>query len=656
MQERPSKLFIQSCLSAEVSRWDKKSYEAASVINRRLTFARRTQLVLVDDPNFVPDFTLPALEFDDNGELLLPGLDFSQWSKMSSQHSPVDNNTGSPGNVPFINLKIRHSSSQGSVNLPSPFDGENEPQDDDSRLHVFGEDEALPWEDWPVTIDEHGNLIEEPELPPHPMQIEDGPFGENDGPAQKIFDGNHLPDDDAQIMFGDDDSQVIVEQGEQQQQHQASVEDIAQKMAHGNKDVSLPSEEQLSSDLGEVPQPQRQRKRRTKALAPDSATHISRSEFKSWSDNYMVSIEEARLQPQQVSTAHARKNAFVLIFGMGLGDIGILSAIPGVEHELAQFYAGDNLKDMLMDEVLAGVEEGVEEEMEERARGAARRRSASVAFGSEDEKSQDDRRVRTRTDEEERQDSMQNRQDALLIEDGMMPFGSDAADMIPEVGREHPGSALSDHHRSSNAPWNRHSSVEVGRNAVGTSPLIGRGSILQQANVKFSDDGAPAFGSDGFAPLQYDGAAHDLSSFADFGAAAGVSTQEANTSQFLREALDREGRNFLGFVEGVAVQRGDEDEHGANFWWVQFDGLFEEQDKTKTVVAQAFLHVLTLATKGQIKVKQEGLDKLKPFGEIRIGALTAAQNERLSAEEELSDGDGGDDNEMEGIEMEGNAE
>lgn len=624
--------------------------------NRRLTFARRTQLVLVDDPNFVPDFTLPALDFDDNGELVLPGLGSSQRSKMSSQHSPLDNSSGSPGNLPFINLNIRHSSSQGSVNIPSPFDGENQPQDDNSKLPVFGEDEELPWGGFPITIDEHGNMFEEPELPPQPLQIEDDPFGVNDGPAQKNFGGTHLHDDDAQLMVGDDDAQAIVGEDEQQQQHQLPVVDPAQEMFQSNKDVPLPSEEPLSSDLDEVPQPQRQRRRRTKALAPDSATHISRSEFKNWSDKYMVRIEEAQLQPPQVSTAHARKNAFVLVFGMGLGDIGILNAIPGVEHELAEFYAGDNLRDMLMDEVLAGVEEAVEEEMEERARGAARRRSASVAFGSEDDQSQDARRVRTRTDEAERQDSTQNRQDAPVVEDGMMPFGSDTADMIPEVGREHPGSALSDHHRSSNAPWNRHSSVEVGRNAVGTSPLVSRGSILQQANVKFSDDGAPAFGSDGFGPLQFDGAAHDLSSFADFGAAAGVSTQEANTSQFMRDALDREGRNFLGFVEGVAVQRGEEDEHSANLRWVQFDGLFEEQDKTKAVVAQAFLHVLTLATKGQIKVKQEGLDKLEPFGEIRIGAMTTVQEEYLSAEEELSEEDIGGDDEMEGIEMENNAE
>lgn len=616
-----------------------------------LIIDRRGQLILVDDPKFVPDFVLPVLDFDDNGELVLPGLNFSQRTKLPSQLSPVDNSSGSPANLPFINLNIRHSSSQGSVNIPSPFNKPHQLEKDNSKMAMFGGEEELPWDAWPLRIDADGNMIEEPELPPHPAQIEE-PFGDDDGPTKKIFSGAHLPGDEAPIIFGGDDAQMTF--GEDDQQQQLPVVDPAQQIVHQSKDMPLPSEEELSSDLGDMPQaPPQRRQRKTKTIASDAATHVSRSEFKSWSDNYMARIEEAQLQPQQVTAAQARKNAYAFVFGMGLGDIGVLNTIPGVEHDLAQFYAGENLEDMMMSEILAGLEEGVEEEMQEDARGAARRRSASVAFGSEDEKSQDGRRVRPRDNAEDQQGQglVRSQQDAQVVDEGMMAFGSDQADMIPEVGRKHPVSALSDHHRSSNAPWNRHSSVEVGRNAVNGSPLVGRGSVIQQSNVKFSDDGAPAFGSDGFAPLQYDGAAEDLSSFAEFGAAAGVSTQEANTSHFMREALGREGRNFLGFVESVAVKRGEDDERSASLRWVEFDGLFEKQDKTKAVVAQAFLHVLTLATKGEVKVKQEGLEEKKPFGEIHVGVATALQEEYMSAEEKLSGDDEGEAHEMEGVEM-----
>lgn len=617
-----------------------------------LTVSRRAQLILVDDPSFVPNLVLPVLDFDDNGELVLPGLDFSQRSKLSSQLSPVDNSSGSPGNLPFINLNIRHSSSQGSVNIASPFDKSNHPDNDNSQMPMFGEEQELPWGAHPLYIDADGNM-EEPELPPHPSQIEAGLFGDNDGPtAHKDPSEAYLPDDDGPIIFGDDDAQMILGEDGQQQQHPPALDSAQQTVQH-SKDVPPPSEEELSSDLGDVPEPQQQRRqRKIKTLAADSATHVSRAEFKTWSDNYMARIEQAQHEPRQVTAAQAKKNAHSFVFGMGLGDIGVLNAIPGVEHELAQFYAGDNFQDMMMSDILVGLRETIKEEMEEGARGVARRRSASVAFGSEDDQSQDGRRVRPRANDEEQQSQspIRSQKDAQIGDDGMMTFGSDPADVNPELGREHPGSALSDHHRSSNAPWNRQSSVEVGRNAVEGSPMVGRGSVLQLSNVKFSDDGAPAFGSDGFAPLHYDGAAHDLSSFSDFGAATGIPTQEANTSQFMREALDREGRNFLGFVEGVAVQRGEADEGSTNLQWVEFDGLFEKRDRTKSVVAQAFLHVLTLATKGQVKVKQQGLDKNEPFGEIRVGVTIAPEEEYLSAQEELSGEDVDEGDEMEGVE------
>ncbi|KAJ4386452.1 R8 protein [Gnomoniopsis smithogilvyi] len=614
---------------------------AANKIDPNAGKAKRGQLILIDDPNFVPDFVLPVLDFDDSGELVLPGLDFSQQSKLSSQLSPVDNSSGSPANLPFINLNIRHSSSQGSVNIPPIFEGStHQLENNNSNMPLFGEEEELPWDAWPLRIDADGNMIEEPELPPNPSQIEDV-FGEDNGPAQKFPSSAQLADNEAQIIFHDDDAQLIF--GDEQQLQEFPVVNHAQQTVHHSKAVPLPSEEELSSDLGDIPQAQPQRRqRKMKTLAPDSATHVSRSELKLWSSNYMARIEEAQLEPQQVSAAQARKNAYALVFGMGLGDIGALNAIPGVEHNLAQFYAGHNLRDMLMSKLIADVEESVEEEIQEGARGAARRRSASVAFGSEDEQNQDGRRVRLRdgAGEQQTQLPIRSQQDAQVIEDDMMAFGSDPADMMPELGRQNPGSALSDHHRTSNVPWNRHSSVEVGRNAVDGSPLVGRGSILQQSNVKFSDDVAPAFGSDGFAPLQYDGAAHDLSSFTDFGATADISTQEANTSQIVREALDRDGRNFLGFVENVAVQRGEDDKRSASLRWVEFDGLFEDPDKTKAVVAQAFLHVLTLATKGQVKVKQAGLKENEPFGEIHVGITNAVQDEYMNAEEELDGAEG----------------
>lgn len=617
-----------------------RAYMHACMIACLLTWYRRSQLILGDDPNFVPSFDLPPLDFDENGDLLLPVWDFSQRTRLSSQLSPLDRGSGSivsPAGAPLINLNIRRSSSQDSLGIPLPFGGKQQKQDDLDLDMAFGEEEVLPFEDFGLIIDADGNLVEqaEPELPPH-LQGEAAMIGEA---AQKVGGAPAFPDDEAMFIPGDDDQMVVdddpfaeVAVGQAQQNPQQS-------------EVPLPSEELISSD---EPQQGQQRKKRTiKRLAPDVATHVGREEFKSWSENYIARVVEARNVHHQVTAAQARKNAYNITFGMGVMGIGVLNTIPGLEHPLAQFFAGDELKSIVMGDV----EADVEEEDEEQAR-SRRRRSASDAFG-EEEDVLDERRVRPRTDEAqaEEQDPQVGRnteeKDGQAIDDPMLMFGDD----LPETGREQPGSAMSDHRRSSNAPWNRPSSVipssihsqkgrEAGSHAVEGSPLVGRGSILPN-DPHFNDADVMSFGYDGI-DRNVNDAAQDHSSLSEFGAAAGVGTQEANTSQFMRNALDREGRNFLGFVERVALERGEQDEEEENRRWVEFDSLFEEQDQTKPVAAQAFLHVLTLATKGQIKVKQEGIEEKVAYGEIRIGVAGPNVRQPQDAPEQVAGGEDGE--------------
>lgn len=602
----------------------------------------RSKLILGDDPNFVPTFDLPPLDFDENGDLLLPVFDFSQRTRLSSQFSPLDRGSGSvvsPAGGHFINLNIRHSSSQDSLGIPPPFGGKPQKQDDLDFEMVFGEEEVLPFEDFGLQIDADGNLVEqlEPELPPHP-QSDGAIVGEA---VPKVGGAPDLPDDEAMFIPGDDE-QMIIEDG--------PFAEVAAGQAQQNprrSEVPLPSEELVSSD--EPQQPQQRKTRKVKRLAPDVATHVSREEFKGWSENYIARVEEARGVHHQVTTAQARKNAYNLTFGMGIMGIGVLNTVPGLEHPLAQFFAGDELKAIVMGDVEVDVEAEVEGEDEEQAR-SRRRRSASDAFG-EDEDVFDERRVRPRTDEAEagleEQDPQLGRnapeQDGHVIDDPMITFGDD----LPEVGREHPGSAMSDHHRSSNAPWNRPSSVipssirsqkgrEAGADRVEGSPLVGRGSMLPN-DPRFNEGDVISFGYDGLEHNAND-AAHEHSSLSEFAAAAGVSTQKANTSQFMRNALDREGRNFLGFVERVAAERGEQDKEEENRRWVEFDSLFEEQDLTRPVAAQAFLHVLALATKGQIKVKQEGIEEKVAYGEIRVGVTGPPMGKPEDASKQMAVG------------------
>lgn len=582
----------------------------------------------MDDPNFVPDINLPPLDFDENGELRLPDWDISQRTKLSTQFSPFESSGsgGSPAGAPFINLDIRHSSSQGSLGIASPFGkGTQKPGEDDITM-ALGNEEVLPFADFGLVIDADGNLVEqpEPELPPYPQHM-----------VEKVGSGLHLPGDEGPIMPVDEELQLIFGDEEQYFPQDAPAQPIVQQDGHGS--VHLPSEE-LPSPEPSIQAPRQRKKRNIKRMAPDAATHVSREEFKGWTANYVARTEEARKAPHHTTTAQAKKNAYNLTFGMGIMGIGVLNRIPGLDHPLAQIFAGDEFKSIVMGDP--------EEAEESRAR---RRRSASDAFGEEEE--DEERRVRARLEgypEQERPVGRNDEQGAQVIDDPMIMFGDD---LLPEVGREQPGSAMSDHRRSSNAPWNRPSSAvpssirsqkgpEGGRHTVEGSPLVGRGSILP-TDPKFSDGNMPLFGSDGFGPLPGDG--QDLGFSSEFGAHAGAPVQEASTSQFMRDALDREGRNFLGFVENVAADRGEDDEHDEDRRWVEFDGLFEPQDRTRAVVAQAFLHVLTLATKGQIKVKQDAQEKNIPFGEIRVGVTGPFEEQSEDAPEEMEGVEAGEE-------------
>ncbi|ROW10109.1 hypothetical protein VMCG_01811 [Cytospora schulzeri] len=594
---------------------------ASNEIDQNAGKAKRNQLILVDDPNFIPDINLPPLDFDEHGELRLPDWDISQRTKLSTQFSPFDGSgsSRSPPGAPFINLDIRHSSSQGSLGIASPFGKGTQNPDDGDITMAFEDEEVLPFAEFGLTIDADGNLVEqpEPELPLYPQHM-----------IEKAGSGPHLPGDEGLILPVDEELQMIFGDEEQYFPEGVPAQPILQEEGRGS--VHLPSEELLSSEPA-IQEPRPRKKRNIKRMAPDSATHVGREEFKGWTENYVARIEELRSAPHHSTVAQAKKNAYNLTFGMGIMGIGVLNKIPGLNHPLAQMFAGDELKSIVM---------GDSEEEAEESR-AHRRRSASDAFGEEEE--DDERRVRARLEgnpEKERPVGRNDEQDAQIIDDPMIVFGDD---LPPEVGREQPGSAMSDHRRSSNVPWNRPSSavptsvrsqkaIEGGRQAVEGSPLVGRGSILH-TDPKFSDGNMPLFGSDGFGPLPGDDQDHSLSS--GIGADAGIPTQVANTSQLMRDALDREGRNFLDFVERVAADCGEDDESDEDRRWVKFDGLFEPQDKTNAVVAQAFLHVLTLATKGQIKVKQDGAEESIPFGEIHVGVTGPFEEQFEDAPEEM---------------------
>ncbi|KFH42723.1 hypothetical protein ACRE_065730 [Hapsidospora chrysogenum ATCC 11550] len=192
--------------------------------------------------------------------------------------------------------------------------------------------------------------------------------------------------------------------------------------------------------------------------------------------------------------------------------------------------------------------------------------------------------------------------------DGWVDLGDDAG---VELGMR-AANAMDDRHSSTMMPWSRPNSVVPGSSVRGSaqkaqaqpapSPLFGHGRIVPSIE-RHSDE----FGSDdrgGQIPVM------------DSDPMEGVEFDLEINAPNIR--LDTSSQQFLAYAMEQA-EKADEatDAHGRR--WVEFQQLANPDVHDKQVAAQAFLHVLTLASMGAISVDQDGAKSLEPFGDIHIG-------------------------------------
>lgn len=152
------------------------------------------------------------------------------------------------------------------------------------------------------------------------------------------------------------------------------------------------------------------------------------------------------------------------------------------------------------------------------------------------------------------------------------------------------------------------------------SPLVGRG------RQRYSSIDLPIAEAEDESALGGAGSSAGGDSFQMYGAAAGVSTQQAAESQWMRSTLDAESNNFLEFMKTeisnkMAVVAGEgegerdelvgEQEQAKE---MNFEELLPSTRHTKVVAAQALHHVLALATKGLVHVRQ-----VVEYGDIVLG-------------------------------------
>jgi len=376
------------------------------------------------------------------------------------------------------------------------------------------------------------------------------------------------------------------------------------------------------------------KKKKKKLLGIDPVIELRNSALASFRDDYLENMAAATLvKINHKAGMQAKKNAFHFVYGTGLLGVGEGLGSLKFTHPLSIF-AGTSLLSKITGTPIPST--------------PTKRSKRALEANNEEDEHQTPKRFRQDNNEQEIGRGFHD-------EDIPMDFGENDynQDHSVEIGREAP-SALQDYPSSALMPWNVSASLRgskagsVARRVTSASPLIGRGSalpgdiehfsLLQEGDeVMYGRDeeefGSPAGGvsssrAGGFESQGGEG------EFELFGAAAGVDTQTAGTSQWVREALDKESNNFFEYVRNTIEEKtvgdGDEDvdelaldgdggKQGEGY--VTFEELFAVEGNSCVVAAQAFYHVLCLATKRRVWVVQDGVGEGVVGGEIRIGVV-----------------------------------
>ncbi|KAK0665325.1 hypothetical protein QBC41DRAFT_379819 [Cercophora samala] len=606
-----------------------------------------------DDPDFDLNYQLPVFDLDDEGNLILPAVESQASRKTTSQMSPYQlDSFNSGGGSIHGGLDLPGSSSGlGNPFHDDPFDNDDMgPGKDKKQSLPFGEEERqlAPIDDWGIEIDAEGNvsaLLEEPELP----QLPQADVSKAD---DHLFSDLGLDrfDNEGDLLMGNSDTVLPSDPRLPSEPH--ALPQVEQAQQEENQEQPQ-QEAAMDENANEVQAPARaRRQRRRQLLAPDDQTMLTRGQIRHWGNHYAERADEetARQQRRGLTATETQKNAYNFIFGQGLAGLGYLAGHPNIPHPLATHFAGEGLAQQLgFINPDSDVNEDASGDVPATPRG--RRRTASQALELEEDEVA--RRVRPR---------LSNEPDAQVV---VSQPANEAQLFLPgeqgepiEAGRRGTGAQLSDAIHS-DAPWNRQSShipsssikgdggggrgagSKPGSRQVSASPLThrARAGILGGSDQleRFSDQ-PPVFGSDtGFSQGNVFPSS-DPAGPIDFPQQQQEEEEEegvpADTSQQMINALDREGQNFARFIQQTARTKGyaNEDDAEDGRVWVSFEDLFEPEDRKRAVVVQAFHHVLCLATKNVVKVRQDGQGGFVPFGEIRVGV-----------EVPLSDGEGGDD-------------
>lgn len=394
---------------------------------------------------------------------------YSQFTPLASQQS-----VSSGRNVSNISINLPDSS-HGSFGLPdfgqspTPYKPIQFPGTEADSLNPFGDDEHLGIG---LEIDADGNMIgilgEEPELPPLP--------GMSNGPIVLGHDremGSH-----ALHQSGMDADPFALGEELALPNAEAFVVTKSANQEAGQGAASPTSETASSeSEQTRAKAPTRRGRRRKANAMFDEQDILTRAEIRNRMRNYLDIMDAQRKRRKITSLVQAKQTAAALVFRNGLSHVGVpLDADAQFSHPLAEYFAGDNLRESLF-----GVDSGP------RPSGVkGHRRGRSTAFGDEEDEDEEGRNTKySKHDDPEIERFLHESEGNPMVLD----------DMNPELGMEEPG-ALGDRHSSTIMPWSRAGSAAAGSSVRGSakkaSPLPSRlGSAVPsiERHSDIGDDG-----------------------------------------------------------------------------------------------------------------------------------------------------------------------
>jgi len=578
----------------------------------------------MDDPDFMPDLALPALDFD----TFKQALEDSQHSVVSSVISPGRFMTSISSQASVLELQIPTSDNDtpGKYQLPGQFQLGSSAQKTPSGINPFDDEGQGLLDDLDFEFDADGGMVDV-----NADELERRRTGVNFPGVRRLESDSaasgRVRREHEDALAGPSASERLDNDGDFIMQMDDDMNPLpdAEAFPTGPR-INLPVQEESSMEntsiSAEMPMKKRKYKPKSQRVIADMKDdlEIRNSEFKDWQKNYVNSMTIARQENQQShANNHAKNNGNLFVWGNGIGGIGkIIYSAGNVLHPL-DIFCGEKLK-----ELVTGVEVPAS---------PSSKRTHSV-FGEEDDEAA--RNVRARHDWEPHL-ARAAEDDGFLtnFEDDMMPPPDDTTAV--ELGRE-ALSPLADHH-SSAMPWNistslnslrlgssslprgpsRQSSILPGRpgsRLTSASPLLGRGRIFDEDEANRTHL-SPSKERDITSIVRAD-------KFEAFGPSAVVDTQTAQNSQWLAEALETESFNFLEFVRASAAatseviedqetKDADDGEEEDAKKWVGFETLFPPRENYRIVAAQAFYHVLSLATKSLLSVQQEEGGEVKMF-------------------------------------------